>query len=293
MTRTVITAVILFTSAGAYAADLNLNSNPFSDIGAAGIENLKTELPVPAAALKPEAKCGHVEGEITKLHLLAMTAKSMLYTHADNEALFNEFTAMWTPILVKFSFKPGAAEYAKDLGTLKYDSADGRVIRDFMADQLNYNALDPAEMRKLQHELLEPLEKAGMTPIASFNIKNDILRPTFNIYYLTTPNENPEHEIRLRQLKIGDDLDFDILANAGLQFVKKDTAFSVAYIGKALGFKSFISSSEEALQTKLENYKKFLKERNKEFIAARIIKIDPYPVGNITYNYSVNIYFYQ
>ena len=266
--------------------------------GRKSADNIKIDfalpaIPAPAAEAASNLKCGHVSGEITKLNLLAQTSKSMLFTYADTEPLFKEFVDMWTPILEKFNLKPAGIEYKNDLGTLKYESANGMAVRDFMADKLHYNALDAADMGKLQHELLEPLEKAGMTPVASFNIKNDIFRPTFNIYYLTKANENPDHEIRLRQLMNGDDIDFDIVAGA-VQIVKKDASFSLVYIGKQLGFKTKWSATEEGVKTKLEEYKKFLKENNKEFIGSKIVKLDqPWTAGDLVINYVVNMYFFQ
>ena len=249
--------------------------------------------PAPAAVAAAGVKCGHVSGEITKLHLLAQTGKSVLFTYADTEPQFKEFVTMWTPILEKFSLKPAGTEYKDSFGTLKYESAAGTVVRDFMAEKLHYNALDPADVTKLQHELLEPLEKAGMTPVASFTIKHEAFRPTFNIYYLTQPNENPDHEIRLRHLMPGEDIDFDIVADS-VQIVKKDAAFSLVYIGKLLGFKTKWSATEDGIKVKLEEYKKYLKENNKEFIGAKIVKLDtPYVSGDITINYIVNMYFFQ
>ena len=293
MKKIIIAALMSFLSAGAYAGELDLNSASFYDLSLNRIKATRLELPAPAPEIKAGLKCGHVSGEITRLHLLAGAAKSQLFTYAENEAQFNEFKAMWRPILEKFGMKVTGSEYKDNYGTLKYESPDGRVVRAFMAEKLHYNALDPAEVAKLQHELLEPLEKAGMTPIASFTIKNEIFRPTFNIYYLTQPGENPDHEIRLRQFMNGDDIDFDLVTGA-VQIVKKDASFSMAYIGKELGFKSKWSETEDGIRTKLAEYKKFLKENNMEFIGSRITKLDPpYISGNIIINYIVGIYFFQ
>ena len=286
MKKMAMLSAVLFCVSTAKASELR-------DIPVREIKALKLELPQPDAAKNDAVKCGHVTGEITKLHLLAQTSKSMLFTYADTDALFTEFTDMWKPILVKFGLKPTTTEYKNRFGILNYESSGGLVVRDFMADKLRYNALDAAEIKKLQHELLEPLERAGMTPVASFTIKNESFRPTFNIYYLTKPNENPAHEVRLRQLMNGEDIDFDLLANA-VQIVRKDASFSMVYIGKELGFKTMAATTEDRIKTKLEDYKQFLKENNKEFIAARISKIvPPWTEGDITLNYAVNIYFFQ
>jgi ASC-1-like (ASCH) protein len=158
---------------------------------------------------------------------------------------------------------------------------------------MTYDALNVPAMEKLKHELLEPLEQAGMTPIAAFNIKNEIFRPTFNIYYLTKPNENADHEAQLRQLKNGDDIDFDLLANA-VTIVKQDASFSMVYIGKLLGFKSKLGVDEAAIAVKLADYKKFLTENKKEFIASKTHKLEkPIELTDIKLNYLLNIYFFQ
>ncbi len=286
MKKLALVAAAAFCASAVHASEL-------TDVSIAQIKASKIEIPAPVLAEDASAKCGHVSGEITKLNLLAQTSRSQIFTYAKTEAEFKEFTDFWTPILTKFDMKVTGTEYKNEFGILRYESSDGRVIRTFMAENMKYDALDAAAMKKLQHELLEPLEKAGMTPIASFNIKNEIFRPTFNIYYLTKPEENPDHEVRLRQLKNGDDIDADLLANA-VTIVKQDAPFSLVYIGKELGFKTKLAADEAGINAKLADYKKFLAENKKEFIASKIYKMDkPFVVGETTYNYYVNMYFFQ
>jgi hypothetical protein len=287
-----VSALILATAtyAGAEGIKVNFDGGKPYIISA---EIAVPAAPAPAAGITAGVKCGHVTGEITQLHFLAQPAKNKLFTYAETEPMFKEFVAMWMPILEKFDLKPAGVEYKNSLGSLKYESANGMEIRDFLAEPLHYNALDPADMAKLQRELLAPLEKAGMTPVASFNIKNPALRPTFNIYYLTKPDEDPAREIRLRHLMNGEDIDFDVIENS-VQFVKKDAPYSLVYIGKELGFKTKWSATEEGVKTKLEEYKKYLKANNKDFIGSKIVKIDPpYVSGSTTINYIVNMYFFQ
>lgn len=269
-----------------------LNAAELSDISAGDVKASKIEAPAPVLQ-KSEAAGGHVTGEITKLHLLAQTSRNLLFTYARTEAEFKEFVDTWTPILGKSGIKVTGTEYKNDFGTLNYEAPGGLVVRDFMADKLDYDALDPAAMKKLQQELLEPLERAGMTPIASFNIRNEVFRPTFNIYYLTRPEENMDHEAQLRQLKNGEDIDFDLLGGA-VNIVRKDASFSMVYIGKLLGFKTKLAVDEAGIAAKLADYRKFLTENKKEFIASRTYKLDkPIEFSDIKLNYLVNIYFFQ
>ncbi len=270
-----------------------LNAAELNTISAGDIRVLKTDLPAPVLQSAEAAKCDFVTGEITDLHLLAQTSKSLLFTYAKTDAQFKEFVDKWTPILAKFGIKVTGTEYKNEFGILRYESPDGRVVRDFMAENMNYDALSSNTMAGLQHQLIEPLEQAGMTPIATFNIKNEIFRPTFNIYYLTKPEENMDHEVQLRQLKNGDDIDFDLLSGA-VNIVKKDTSFSMVYIGKLLGFKSKLGTDEASIAVKLADYKKFLAENNKEFIASKTYKLDePIEFSGTKLNYVINMYFFQ
>ncbi|MFA6433580.1 MAG: hypothetical protein WCW52_02685 [Elusimicrobiales bacterium] len=297
MKSVVITAAISFLTTGAYAVELNLNSTEFNGPALSGIKTAEPSLPMPAFfagdGKNSDEKGGHVTGEITGLHLLAQSEKSRLFTHADTESKFSEFVNLWTPILERFNLRPAGTEYKDAFGALSYESDNGLVVRDFFAEQLRYDALNPEEINELQRELLEPLQKAGMTPVAAFTVKHEAFRPTFKLYYLTKPDETPAHEIRLRQLKAGEDIDFDIVTDS-VRIVKKDSSYSLVYIGKELGAKTKWSDTEEGARTKLEEYKKFLRENGKEFIGARIIKLDePFVSGELTINYIVNMYFFQ
>lgn len=268
------------------------NAAELSYVSAGDIKALKTEVPAPVPAGETY-KCGHVSGEITGLHLLAQANRSQIFSYSDNEAQFQEFKTLWQPILEKFGMRIVSAQYNDHFGVIKYESPDGRVVREFMGDGLRYNALDAADIRKVQHELLEPLEQAGMTPIASFVIRNENFRPTFNIYYLTRPEENEAREVRLRNLNNGDDIDLDLVKDA-VNIVKKDAAFSLVYIGRELGFKTRLAENEAGINAKLADYKKYLAENKKDYIASRTFKLDaPIEYTGGMLNYAANIYFFQ
>jgi ASC-1-like (ASCH) protein len=276
------------------------NAAEFKDLSISEIKTSEIAVPVPTMDITASAaaRSALVTGEITKLNLLAQTSKSQLFTYAENQAQFDEFKAMWQPILEKFGMKVTGTAYKNadgkgDYGVITYSSPDGRVLRTFMAEKLHYNALDAAAMAGLRNELTGALQRAGMTPVASFDIKNEIFRPTFNIYYLTKPEENMDHEVQLRQLMNGDDIDFDLLAGS-VSIVKQDTSFSLVYIGKELGFVSKIAADEPALNAKLADYKKFLSDNQKEFIASRTFKLDPpIDLGDTKANFAANVYFFQ
>lgn len=284
MKKLAILAAVIFSVSAVNAAEL-------ANISASDAKASKIEIPAPVLETQGQ-KCGYVSGELTKLHLYATANRSQLFSHAKTEAEFKEFVAMWTPILEKFGMKVISAEYKLELGILKYESPDGKVVRMFLAEGMNYDALSAEAMKKEQHMLIEALEKSGLTPVASFMIKHEAFRPTFNVYYLTQANENPDHEVQLRQLK-GDEIDFDLLTGA-VTLVEKDASFSMVYIGKLLGFKGKLAADEAGIAAKLADYKKFLTENKKEFIASKTSKLDePFVVGETTYRYYVAIYFFQ
>jgi hypothetical protein len=285
MKKLAIAAAFVFSVSAANAAEL-------ADISAAQVKASKITVPAPVLETSGN-RCGHVSGEITKLHLLAQANRSQIYSYAENEAQYNEFKAMWTPIIEKFGLKIVSSEFKNNYGVIKYESADGLVIREFMGEKMNYDALSAEAMKKEQHMLLEALEGKGMTPVAAFMIKNEVFRPTFNVYYLTKADENPDHEVQLRQLKDGDDIAFGLLEDK-VTFVEKDASFSLVYIGKLLGYKGKVAADEAGIKAKVEDYKKFLAENKKEFIGADVQKLEePFTVGTTTYKYYAGIYFFQ
>lgn len=285
MKKLAIAAAALLSAAALNAAELN-------GVTAADIRISRMDVPAPAAPVSDE-KCGYVSGVITQLHFFATASRSQLIGHAKTEAEFKEFVSYWTPIIEKFGMRVVSSEHKYELGILKYESAAGKVIRMFLADGMKYDALSEEAMKKEQHMLIESLEKQGLTPVAAFRIKHEAFRPTFNVYYLTDSDENPDHEVQLRQLKHGDDIDFDLLKDR-VTIVEKDASFSLVYIGRLLGYKAKLAADQAGIQAKLEDYKKFLAGNKKEFIGARVEKLsEPFTVGDTTYNYGVGIYFFQ
>ncbi len=287
MKKITIAMAAMLSASAVYAAELNGVSA--SDISKFSLSALKAPAPVLRAVQAPAT------AEISDLALLPQASKSLLSTYAETESDFKAFTGMWTPILAKYGMKVTGTEYKDRFGILTYESPDGRVIRGFTADKMNYDALSSSTMAKLQGDLVSALDNSGLTPVAALRItKNDYIRPTVAVYYLTKPEENMDHEVQLRQLKNGDDIDFDLLANS-VTLVKNDSSFSMVYIGRLVGFKTLLSKDEAGIAAKLADYRKFLSDNQKVFIASRTFKLDQ-PVdlgGDGTLNYAVNVYFFQ
>ncbi len=279
---------LLFSYAN--AGELSLTAIELNDIKTLQVNKVEVDTPLPIKEFVFEEKCDYVSGEIKEFHLLAQTGKKAIFTHADTKEQFDEFINKWTPILNKAGLTPAKKEFEHTLGIQYYDSKDDSVLRDFWADKLNYDALASSEIYKLQHELVMSLKKANMPTIAAFRINNTYVRPTFKLFYKTKYNENPDHEIRLRHLMKGNDIDYDIIEKAGINIVRKDRTFSMVYIGRELGFVTRFGKGLAGIEKKIENYKKFLIEHNKEFIGSRIVKLEE-PLYE--YTHAVKLYFYQ
>lgn len=283
-------AAILLFAIPLQAAQPGINAISAADVSA-------VEIAVPQASA-PQAPAQELRaGEVlTNLHLMPQAYKSALSSFVKDDKEFAEFTAMWNPILQKAGFAIGEISFRADikLAVINYTSPQGLVLRRFMADTLNYDALNPTVMHNLRQELTASLTSNDMPAAASFYIKSDLFRPTFVLYYVTKGDENGDHEKQLRILKPGDDIDYDLLQNAGVNIVKRDNAFTMVYVGREIGFKSKIAADEAAAAAKLAEYKKYLAENKKEFIGSVTHKLSaPFVVGANTYNYFFNVYFYQ
>jgi len=275
------------------AQDINLNSTDFKEINLNKVEQIN--IPIPQMNSNNLVKDGY-DIEITnQIYLIPQAGKETLFTFVKTEEEFKEFQLFWIPVLDKYGLKLENVEYKKDTGfaAINYKSKDGLVIRDFWADQLNYDALNESEILKLKKELTLALKENGMEPVISIRVNNSIVRPTFKLYYLTKKENSSEKEIRLRHLKNGEDIDFEVLENA-VKIVRKDSSFSLVYIGKELGFVSKLASDLEAVNKKIEEYKNFLTENKKELIGYKIKKLDQPLVSNdYKFNFLVNFYFFQ
>lgn len=230
---------------------------------------------------------------ITQSYLIANASKKILFSYVRDDKEYKEFVDMYSKILKDNNFKIQDIKKEGEMVMITYLAHNGMGICRFIGDDLNYNAKDDNEIKKLLNEITFKLEENKIPVIAKYIVKTDILRPTFMIYYLTQVKDFQENETRLRQLKKGEDIDFDLLENV-VKIIKKDSSFSMLYIGKELGFVSKLAEDENKAVKSLDEYKKFLKENNKEFINYRIKKLDkPLSDGNITFNFLLNIYFFQ
>jgi len=230
---------------------------------------------------------------ITESYLIANASKKIIFGYVKDDKQYKNFVDMYEKLLKDNGFKISEIKREGEMVIITYLAHNKMGIRRFIGDGLSYNAKDDKEIIKLMNEIIDTLEKNNVKVIGKYLVKTDILRPTFMIYYLTEVKDFQEKEIRLRLLKKGEDIDFDLLENI-VTIVRKDTSFSMLYLGKEIGFVSKLAIDEEDANKKLNDYKKFLKENRKDFINYRIKRLSkPFNLETTTYNFLLNIYFFQ
>lgn len=277
--------VVLFSFLNAYSGEF-INTKEF--------ENIKSNISTPETNVLPKTVSSDFGvPEISKPHLIANASKKILFGYVKDDNQYKEFVEMYTKILKDNGFKISGVKREGEMVMITYLAHNEMGIRRFIGDQLNYNAKDDKEIIKIMDETVSKMEENNMKVVAKYIVKTDFLRPTFMIYYLTEVKDFQEKEMRLRQLKKGEDIDFELLENS-VKIIKKDSSFSMLYIGKELGFVSKLAVDENSAIKKLEDYKQFLKENKKEFINYKIKKLDkPFTSGEATFNFLLNIYFFQ
>jgi len=277
--------IVLFSVQLAYSYEGDINISDFNSI--------KAKIETPQKISPQLQERDENIATISKNYLIANASKKILFGYVKNNDEYKEFVEMYTKLLKDNGFKIVDTKKDGEMVMITYLAHGETGIRRFIGDELNYNAKDDKEIIKLMDEVVSKLEENNMKVVGKYILKTDILRPTFMIYYLTEVKDFQEKEIRLRQLKKGEDIDFELLENS-VKIIKKDTSFSMLYIGKELGFVSKLASDENAAKAKLDEYKKFLKENNKEFINYKIKPLDkPFTSGDTTFNFLLNIYFFQ
>jgi len=222
-------------------------------------------------------------------NLFARTGKQMLFAFHDTEAQHKAFVSWWNGVLKTAGIETTGAAWDKTMTTLSYN-AGGKVIREFISDDLAYDGNSEAAISESMRFMEARLQESGMNVIADFRLKFDFLRPSYALYYLTSPAENQDRETQLRVLKPGEDIDYDILSKAGVNVVRKENEFTAAYIGPMLTVLYKGSKSEEGINKKLAETVAYLTEAGKKVIGTRIIKLEPNSVG---LTHEARIYFYQ
>jgi len=276
--RTLLAASCLITvSVARAAASSGLPS--FDAAGIAQIRAQKSELKAPRTL---------VADKITANHMIVQAGKKVLYGYAKTPEQAAEAIAYWTGALQAMGVPTGTTTYDKDFYTIPYTTLDGRVIRTFLADTLMFPPKDEAGLRANMALAQGALAKAGLNVVAARVVDVESMLPTYMVLYLTDADENPDHEVSLRVLKPGDDLDFDIFRRAGITIVSTPKTWMMAYIGPELGYVSLIAKTSEDIAAKLAKRKAFLLAQGKRLIADKIE-----PLDDPDYKFAAAIYFFQ
>lgn len=276
--RTSTFALLLMLAAAAHAAaPAGLPAFDASAFSAARAQKFELAAPRTAAA-----------DAVTAGHMLVQAGKSVLFGYAKTAPEAAEAIVYWTKALQGMGIKTGAATYDKGFYTIPYATLDGRVLRVFIADTLMFPPKDDAGLRADMAASQAALAQAGLNVVAARTVAVDGVLPTYLILYLTEPVENPDHEVRLRVLKPGDDLDFDIFRRAGITVVSTPKPWLMAYIGPEVGYVSLIAKTSEEIAAKLAKRKEFLLAQGKRLIADMVE-----PFDHPEYKFAAAIYFFQ
>ena len=228
------------------------------------------------------------------MYLMPTASGNKITTYSKNAAEFAEFSAKWTPVLEQYGLVPTKTFYDEKIrfGYIEYSSENGMVIRDFIAEKMDYDALSVASIDAIKYQVGAALDKAGLKTIAVLDLNTSIFRPTFRQYYLTKSNEKPEREIMIRQLDLGYDDELDLVKDR-LNIIRVDRGSQVFYIGARMNYKWKVGKDEKDMAEKISAYKKYLKENGHEFVNFRTRKLEkPANIGDATYTLVTDIYFF-
>ena len=272
--------VVLFAGV-AQAAELG-----FSNFGFSGLSQLRKEgAAVPAAALSAKD-----QDRITRVSLMPQCGSHSLLGFVQTDAEYAEAIGMWTQLLASAGAKVGTPVRNGEMYTLPYETSDGTVVRQFLAEPRQFAPKDEASRKANQAMILGEFHKRNLPIVASYLVDADYLLPTYVVYYLTKQQPRQEDETQLRVLRPGDDLDFDLLGNAKIDVIQKPESWMMVYFGRELGYVTMIAKTEESAQQKLKERVDLLTGAGKVMIGSRIAPLsEPYE----DYRYYISLYFYQ
>lgn len=274
--KTVLSSLCLLLATGAFAAE---GLPGFGSFDFASLRAAKADIAI------PRAQAGDV---ITSYSMIAQAGKDSLFGYADNEKDAAAATAYWSGALKAAGIAAGAPTFADGMYQIPYKTADGRVLRDFLADSRQFPPKDEAGLRSNMAMAAGALNKAGLNVVATHVVDVDALLPTYQLLYLTKPDELPEHETRLRVLKPGDDIDFGIFRGAGVDVIQTPETWMMVYIGPEVGYVTLFAQTKEDLDAKVAKRRELFAGENKKVIAER-----REPIDDPDYKFGASLYFFQ
>ncbi|MEQ1917659.1 MAG: hypothetical protein ABL955_00545 [Elusimicrobiota bacterium] len=276
--KNLISALVLILSPLAASAD-NGALPAFNFTGVAALRAEKSTF------VAPEPRPADV---IDKSHMYIQAGKNVLFGYAKTAEQFAEASAYWTEVLTSAGIQTGTPTFKDEFFTLPYHTTDGRALRAFVAEPRQFPPKDDAGLRANMIVARSALSAAGLTPVSARVVNLEYSLPTYSILYLVKPEALPEHEIRLRVLKPGDDIDADLIKASGVSIVQKPEPWILVYIGPELGYVGLIAKTAEDLALRLEKRKAYLIAAGKKIIGSKLVAVD-----DAEYKFGAELLFFQ
>lgn len=278
--KPLLTLVALACAVSVQAAQ-TVGSLPFADLGL-----LEIRQSAPAA---PSLR-GAPQDRLDKDHLLAQAGREVLFGYADTDAEFAEALAFWTNVLAGAGISAGKSTFERGFYTIGYKTADGSVIRQFMAEPRQFKPKDDASLRDNRAMVLAALARRQVPVLTSYVLDFDFMLPTYAVYYLTQPKARLEDESQVRVLKPGDDIDFELLKKSGIDILQTPESWMMVYVGREVGYVSRIGKTREEIEKKAKERADWLVSQGKVMIA---VSIEPLSEPFEDYKFGAGLYFYQ
>lgn len=225
---------------------------------------------------------------VSKSYMHLQAGKSVLFGFAKTQEQFAEASSYWTEVLRNAGIEPGAPTYKDGIFTIPYRTADGRVIRDFMAEPRQFPPKDEAALRANMALAQKALSDAGLTPVSARVLNLEYALPTYSLLYLAKPEALEERETQLRVLKPGDAIDAGLIKASGVTVVQQPQPWLLVYVGPELGYVGLWAKTAEDLAAKLEKRKALLVAAGKRIVGHTLV-----PIDHPEYKFGAELLFFQ
>jgi len=259
-----IKILAILTLAATQAAAFELGS-----LTALEIASVEVQAPAPAAV--------KAQAELPVGHLFARTGPKLLYTQmADTPAKFEEFKALWQPVIKKAGLKALPPEYSAGFGMLGYETTGGLAIRSFLCDTAHM----PVGKVEMEKTLASALGGAGLRVLGVFDVPvypGIFPEPTVNVYYLTSFDENQDRETQVRYLGARNEavkFDLDVLRAAGANVVAAYGGNKVFYIGPRMGAALAVTKDPAMVEKQAAYHKNLIGLRGQKLLAVRTGRLE-------------------
>jgi len=268
------------------------NSGFCGELRDVNIKNAPAAIPSPADRAYGGFSALYNPEKITGLHLLPNCGNNKLMGFADTAEEFKAAAAVWKKVLAEAGIKITGITFEGGAYTISYRSADGRILRSFIADSRQFPPKNETLLKENMAMISGKMKDSGLAVIAAYiaDVK-DVMPPTYYLYYLTKPVQNTYREIQARILAPQMDIDFDMLEKTNIKIIQKPGSFLMVYIGSGIGAIAKFAKTQSDIERKIQEHRKFLETYGMEYIGSKIISITEDPP--LDYKYMAKIYFFQ